>query len=555
MAWAKRGFWLLGVFLAAALIFAVQPREPPVKKAPPPSMRLLTQSQYAQTLTAIFGAQLAPNVRLAPMPRSDGLLAVGARSAWMTVGALEPLEESAQSIAAQVMSPEHRDNLLPCLPAPIAGRDDGCGTLALRSIGRLLFRRPLTAPELGRLTALAGDAAVRTHDFYAGLGVALEFMLVSPDFLYIQENVEADPDRSGHWRLDGYSKASRLSFFLWNAAPDDELLLAAEQGRLHTRAGLGSEIDRLLASPRVRQGVRALFDDMLVTEAFDIFAKDPVIFPAFTSRVVGQAREQLLRTVVNHVVQRDADYRDLFVTRSTEMTRELAAVYGVPVDAGPDEWVPYEFTPEQHRDGILTQVGFLARYAHPGRTSPTNRGRGLRETLLCQRVPDPPPNVDFTLFEDPHRKMRTARERLAAHATNPVCAGCHRLTDPIGLVLEHYDGAGQYRVTENGNPIDTTGAVGSRPVEDAASLGAALREDPAVPTCLVRRLYSYGVGRKLTADDRPLLEYLEKRFRANDYRVLALMRTVAASEAFVAVQPDSPRHLTALESRHADQAP
>ena len=547
------GFSLLaGLALLAAPGVRCLAAEPPLEPDNPgteASLRLLSQSQYANTVAAIFGDHIVPNVRFAPVPRTGGLVAVGARAAVMTVGALEPLESAARAIAGQVVSEANRDLLMSCGPADAGRRDDACARQFLAPVGRLLFRRPLTAAELDGAVRLAGTTAEQASDFHEGLAAALSYLLVSPKFLYIQETAEPDPANPGQWRLDGPSKASRLSFFLWDAAPDSALLDAAERGRLHRPDGLRDELQRMLASPRVEQGVRAFFDDMLVAEGFDLLAKDPIIYPAFTSKVVMQAREQLLRTIVEHLLNRHGDYRDLYVTRQTFMTRDLAAVYRVPVYAGPNQWVPYQFSEDGRRAGLLTLVGFLARYAHPGRTSPTNRGRGLRETLLCQRVPDPPPNVSFELFENATAERRTARQRLDAHNTNPICAGCHSLTDPLGLIFERFDGAGQFRLTENGAPIDPSGEVNRVPVRDAIDLGHRLREDPALTSCLVSRAYSYATGREIQPADRPLLRHFEARFREDGHRFPELLHTIATSRAFDRVK--APPMLVAMEETHA----
>ena len=513
------------------------------------SMRLLSQSQYTNTVTAIFGDHIAPNVRFAPVPRVGGLIAVGARAAVMTLGALEPLESAARAVAGDVVSESNRDLLMPCRPAAADSRDDACAGAFLAPVVRLLFRRAPTRAELDDAVDFAGIATEQAGDFHDGLAAALSYLLVSPKFLYIQEIAEPDPANPGQWRLDSYSRASRLSFFLWDAAPDSALLDAAESGRLDTPEGMRTELARMLASPRVEQGVRAFFDDMLVAEGFDLLAKDPIIYPAFTSKVAMQAREQLLRTVVDHLIAGHGDYRDLYVTRRTFMTRDLAAVYRLSVNAGPNAWVAYEFPADGPRAGLLTQVGFLARYSHPGRTSPTNRGRGLRETLLCQHVPDPPPNVSFELFENATAERRTARQRLDAHNTNPICAGCHRLTDPLGLVFERFDGAGQFRLTENGAPIDPRGEVNRVPVTDAIDLGYRLRDDPALTSCLVSRTYSFATGQQAAPADRPLLRYLETRFEQDGYQFPELMHTIATSSAFSRVK--APDALVAMEDTHA----
>lgn len=521
-----------GLALLAAVSVGATPLGASDDRAETSTLRLLSQSQYVDSIVSIFGPSVLSNVRFAPVPRVDGLLSAGARTAGVTSGALEPMFRSAEDIALRVVDMEQRDRLIPCRPRSAERRDDDCAERFLAQAARLIYRRDVEEVETRRLTKFAGDAADRAEDFYLGIGAALAYMLSSPDFLYVRESFEPDPQRPGSWRLDGASRASRLSFFLWNSGPDDALLRAAAAGELHDRRGIERQVRRMLASDRVQHGARAFFADMLVLEGFDLVAKDPIIYPAFTHRVVGQAREQLLRTVVDHVVVRDLDYRDLFTTRKTFMSRDLAAIYQVPVSVGPNQWVDYEFPEGGARGGVLTLAGFLARYSHPGRTSPTNRGRGLRETMLCQRVPDPPPNVNFSLFEDHEHRFKTARARLDAHATNPVCAACHRLTDPIGLVLENFDGAGQYRETEEGELIDNSGWVGRTAVKGASALGEALRLDPAVPSCVVKRLYAFGVGRKLSEQDAETISRLGNEFARKGYRYRELLQTIATSEEF-----------------------
>src|SRR6185503_18624306 len=145
-----------------------------------------------------------------------------------------------------------------------------------------------------------------------------------------------------------------------------------------------------------------------------------------------------------------------------------------------------------------THVSFLASHAHPGRSSATRRGKALRELLLCQPVPLPPPNVDFSVLNDPTSPFKTARDRVNFHLQNPVCAGCHKITDPMGLALENFDGAGAYRAEEKGQEIDASGAFDGKPFTGAVGLGKALHDNPALTSCLVKRAYSYGSGSPTT---------------------------------------------------------
>jgi hypothetical protein len=360
-------------------------------------------------------------------------------------------------------------------------------------------------------------------------------MLESPNFLFVIEQSERDPANPGALRLTDYSLATRLSLLLWNAGPDDSLLDAAGSGKLHDPRGLDQQVQAMIASPRFEDGVRAFFSDMFgfsgygQGEDFDNLAKDASIYPLFTGRSVEDAQEQFLKILVNNVIDNNGDYRDIFTTHTTYLSPVLAPLYGVPAPSS--EWAEYVLPANGQREGILTQIGFLAVHAHPGRSSATRRGRALRELVLCENIPDPPPNVDFSVVEDPTAHYHTLRERVAAHSNDPGCAGCHKMMDPMGLSLENFDGAGQFRATENGAPIDASGALDGVKFINAAGLAEAVHDNPATTSCLVNRVVSYALGRTMTRKDNALLAYFDQRFAVDGYRVKALMRNVATSSA------------------------
>jgi hypothetical protein len=498
----------------------------------PARVRRMSQEQYANTIAYVFGRDIEVGTPFAPLRRTDGLLAAGAASAGVTAGELQQLQRSASVIAAQVLdkgsiehkTPARRDFLVPCKPADETAADDACATTFLQHVGRLLFRRPLQPERLKALVAAANKGATDLHDFHAGLAPVLEGLLIDPKFLLIADVTEPDPDDPDRRRLDAYSLASRLSFFLWNAGPDDELLRAAESGELQDRDQLERIVDRMLASPRLEAGVWAFFDDMFGFEGFDNLAKDPAVYPMVTGATLKDAREQTLRTVIDQLVTRKGDYRDLFTTRETFISPALATVYQVPTSPG---WVPHEFPEDSRRTGFLTQISFLTLYAHPARSSPTLRGKGLRERLLCQVIPPPPPNVDFSLLENPKADYKTQRDRVNAHLHEPACAGCHKLTDPMGLALENFDGSGRFRDNERGNPIDSSGDLDGAHFKDVTGLAQALHDHPQLTSCLVKRMYSYGAGGPTSISDRPVLSYLNERFAESGFRVPDLMRAIA----------------------------
>ena len=527
-----------GTTLAAVLVLAgcAKSPEPPVKGSPP-HLRLITTQQYINTLSHVFGPSLHLEIRFPPMRRTDGLLENGASVAGVTAAQLEQFQRAASGIAGEVVDEKHRDYLVPCKPADKEAADKACATEFLSKIGPLLRRRPMTPADTKVFVDQAGVAAEKVKDFYSGLAIALEGMLISPEFLFVEEKGEPDPDNAGHYRLDAYSLASRLSFFLWNAGPDDQVLKAAASGDIQSSRGRERLVDAMLASPRLEDGMRAFFDDMFAFDDFDTLSKDATVYPFFTGVTVADAREQTLRTVIDQLIVKKKDYRDLYTTRETFISPALAALYNIPASPG---WQPYEFPADSPRMGMLTQISFLAVHAHPGRSSPTRRGKALRELLLCQTVPNPPPNVDFSALENPDAHYKTQRERVAVHLKNATCAGCHKIMDPMGLALENFDGAGRYRATEGGAPIDTSGNLDGKQFPNVQGLAQALHDSPTLPSCLVSRIYSYGAGGVPPPVDRPMLTYLNKKFADDGYRIPDLLKTIALSKSFSQVTKIQP---------------
>lgn len=511
---------------------AAAPQEP-ANAASPKRLRLLTTDQYINTLSHLFGRSLELRTQFAAVLRVDGLIAAGTSSAGLSSAQIEQYQKMATLVANEVTGIGRRDVLIPCKPARMDGADNACATRFLGDVSRLLYRRKLDDAHLNEFVAQANQAADKLQNFYSGLAIALEGLLLSPNVLLVADVSEPDPAHPGAERLDAYSLASRISLFLWNSAPDDTLLKAAESGELMTSEGRTKAVDRMLASPRLEVGVRAFFDDMLMFDDFNTLFKDPMIYPSFTGVTAVDAREQTLRTIVDLLLKKQGDYRDLFTTRETYISPALAGLYGLP---SKPTWMRYEFPEGGQRAGLLTQISFLAAHSHPGRSSPTLRGKALREIFLCQPVPRPPPNVDFSAVENPDPSVRTARDRLDVHQKNPACAGCHKITDPMGLALEKFDGAGQFRETEKGATIDINGSLDGRKFTDVIGLGQALHDHPALPRCLVKRLYAYGTGGPTSSEDNEVLAYFSDRFAQDGYRLPDLMRSIVLSSVFSEVR-------------------
>jgi hypothetical protein len=544
---AQRVVVVAGVASALIMVSAAAPIQD--KTAPATStneavagasgFRRLNESQYVRSIEQIFGPGIPVPGRFDPPLREEGLLAIGEGHVTVSPSGIEQYELRAREISAHVLAQDRRATVVPCALAAGNGFDRPCATSFFSKYGRLLYRRPLKDAELTAILSLAQAATTKSGSFYKGLEIGLARLLISPNFVFRVEGSEPDPANPGERRLDRYSLATRLSFLLWDAPPDAALLDAAAAGDLYDPAKLGAQVDRLMADPRFEQGVRSFFSDMLGYEKFQGLAKDQEIYPKFNSQIAKDAQEQTLRTIVDHLVTNKGDYRDLFVTNKTFMNRNLGALYKVPVEAeAMDGWTPFVFGPKDPRGGLLTLAAFLMLDpTHEGRTSPTIRGKTIRESLLCQPVPLPPPNVNFSVVQDVHNpEHRTARQRLTIHRENPACAGCHALTDPVGLSMENYDAVGEFRTQENGAPIDATGTFENKSYNGLLELSRLLRDSPDVPMCLVQRTFEYGAGRPATANEGEWLEATNQEFAKDGYHFSALLRRIATSKTFARVE-------------------
>lgn len=524
------GIVIIGLFLMA--LFGSVGEPDPV--GGPPMVRRITESQYRASIADIFAADIPVAARFEKPVRSDGLIAIGTGASGMSPFAVEQYDAAAQGIAAAVLSEKRRGEFLRCQPKHETTFDEKCARSFLTDKGRLLFRRPLTEAEAAKYVGLARNVQGQLGSFYDGLELSLYTMLVSPEFLFrIERIAPGDGDETG--TLDVFSKASRLSFFLTNSTPDAELLRAAEAGELEFGRGLRRQVNRLMESDRFAGAVRAFFTDMLQFDRFADLSKDPAIYPAFNSDVATDAQEQTLRTIVEHLITEQGDYRELFTTRDTFLTRSLGVIYRTPVPTR-GGWDAVTFDESANRAGIQSHVSFLALHSHPGRSSPTLRGYAVREIFLCQHVPDPPANVNFTAVEvGAHTKRVTARDRLKRHATDASCAGCHKVMDPPGLTMEQYDGLGAFRTRENGAVINTAGSLDGVDFDTQDGLAKALRNHPETPRCVAERMYKAAVGRDIVWDERYYLDWLIAGFEDDGYRIPDLMHRIVMSENFFTV--------------------
>ncbi|MBA2589180.1 MAG: DUF1592 domain-containing protein [Alphaproteobacteria bacterium] len=500
-------------------------------------LRRLTESQYRNSIADIFGPGIAVQGKFEPDRRIGGLLASSGTTLSITPAGMEAYAKMADGIARQVVDEKNRSRLISCTPKSATAADRGCAAQVLERYGLLLFRRPLTQGELKARLDAADSATKLSNNFYTGLRYSLTTLLSAPDFLF---RVEMAASQGKAYSLDGYSRAARLSYLLWDSTPDQALLEAAKSGGLENEAGVTREAARLMASPRLETGMRAFFSDFLQLDTLGAITKDPTIYPKYSDEIAASAREETLRTAIAMTLKTDGDFREMFTTRRSVINRPLAWVYDVPYNLN-GEWMDYEFPAQSGRSGIVTQAAMLSMFSHPGRSSPTKRGVALMDIFLCEPTPAPPANVDFSIVNDTNNpNLRTVRERLMAHATTPSCASCHTHSDPIGLSLEEFDSIGERRLMEGGRKVDASATIGGKQFSGGAGLGQYLHDNPRVPACFARKLYAYGVGANSEELEKGTVQPLVDGFGAQGYRVQPLLRAIVASPQFFAARPPAP---------------
>jgi hypothetical protein len=507
--------------------------EPLVIDPAPAVLPRLTVDQYRNSLQYVLGPGL-PAVALEPDTNPYLFFNIGATSTVLSELGTQLYEEAADAITRSIFDdPARRLALVGCEPA---APGDQCVQGFLEDFGRRAYRRPLTPDELLRWQQLTIDLAA--PDAWEGLRLAVAGMLQSPHFLYRVELGEPDPERPGRLRYTSHEMASRLSFLLWNTTPDDELLDVAAGGALLTEEGLREQTERMLADPRASAAVQEFFAQYFDLGRLDGVARDPMVYPLFSSTLPQSMRTEVQLLVDDFVFRRDADIRGIFGTRNTFVNDELAMLYGVDAPgASPIAFVPVELPADGPRTGLLTFGAFLTMNAHETEPSPTLRGKYVRERVLCQAVMPPPNDVD-TNIPDGNGEYETLRERLEAHADNPACAGCHSFIDPPGFLFENFDSLGVYRTVDmGGHPIDATGDLDGQALANATELGPLLAQDPRVGKCVVTQLFRHAQGRLESEAERDIIGDLDRRFADDDYRFKRLLRSLVLHEGFRTLAP------------------
>lgn len=479
-------------------------------------MLRLTREQYDHTVRDLLGIDDHASAAL-QADEENGAFAVNAVAPVGRVVA-EQYMLVAEDLAARATA-----DLGALVGCDLRADIDACASEFIARFGRRAYRRPLTSDETAAYLALFAEFQA---DVRFAIQVVVQAMLQSPSFLYRPELVPDGRTGGEIVELGAYELASRLSYYLWASMPDDALLDAAAAGDLATAEGLRAQAERMLADPKAADAIGSFHTQWLTVDDLDRVEKDPMLFPEWNARLRASMSNET-RRFADHVIREgDGRLSTLLSAPFTFVDAQLAPIYGVAGDGRVD-------LDPARRAGLLTQPGVLAATSHNVETSPTLRGRLVRELFFCQPLLDPPADVDTTLPEVAPGSTR--RERLSIHMEGAVCAGCHRLTDPIGFGFELYDAIGRHRTTENGRAIDPSVELVSTDIDgsyaDAVDLAHAMAESDTVARCVARQWFQFALSRPVTPADACASRSLEDRLVETD-DVRALMLEIVASDAF-----------------------
>src|SRR5687767_4193581 len=496
-------------------------------------LRRLTHSQYNNTVRDLVGDYSRPADRFPPEDF------VGGFKNQIRSQGIPPVLEDAYSRAAERMALNafragDVNNLIPCKPA--SARDAKCREQFVRAFGERAFRRPLTSVEVRRYSDLFATQAAKAGKFLEGARVVVEAMLQSPKFLFHVTAGDAGA-------LRDYAIANRLSYFLWDTMPDRALLDAAANGDLRTADGLERVARSMLEDKRARQAVDEFFSQWLRFDRMLGAAKDDGRYPTFTPELAAMMVQET-KMLLGHLVWNDRSFMEALTADYSFLNGDLARLYGLPEPAGEYEIV--KFPAGLPRAGILGQATFLASTTGPVETSPTARGLFVREHLLCQVVPNPPPGVNTNLPEPTADAVRAKRDRMLEHVENQSCSGCHRLMDPIRFGLEKYDAVGAWREKEklevggeeagrsklvdvDINAVGEIAGLANSTFTDSRTLGRVLASSPVCQDCVVKQMFRYGFGRPETPADRTSIAGAAAAFRSSGFKfkemLISLVRT------------------------------
>jgi hypothetical protein len=443
---------------------------------------------------------------------------------------------------------QSRRTIFQCYPKKVS-EEDNCARKIITTLTTKAFRRPASDADITVMTAFYRSGREQGGNFDSGIEAVIQRILIDPDFIYRAEIEPAKVVAGTPYQISDLELASRLSFFLWSSIPDNELINLASANKLHEPRVLKQQVDRMIADPRSQALVQNFTGQWLNIRG--LAAREPTVnlFPDFDS-TLRDAFKREIELFFTSIIQEDRSITDLLTADYTFVNERLAKHYGIPDIYGP-QFRRVQLSPDQDmRRGLLGKGALLTITSEAARTSPVKRGKWFLQTFLGVSPPDPPPGVVIKLDQQAGETPKTMRARLQIHSTNPTCATCHKMFEPLGLAMENFDPVGEWRTIEAGTPIDSVGVVtdGTR-VEGIKGLRElAVRKRQMFEEVVTENLLTYAIGRGLDYNDMPLVRSLTHNAAKDNYKFSSLIMGVVQSPAFTMNMKSAPVSLSAANS-------
>src|SRR5690348_9024919 len=446
-----------------------------------------------------------------------------------TLPHLHELSVTGPTNATGISDTPARRKIFTCRPA--AGADEvPCAKKIIAALSRQAFRRPVTDTDLENLLGFY-QAGRNEGDFESGIRTAIQAIIASPQFVFRFERIPAGTAPGKNYHLSDLELASRLSYFLWSTAPDDQLVSLANQGKLKDPAVLEKQVHRMLADPRAATLATNFAGQWLHLQNLRDVSPDLFLFPDF-DRSLAQSMTRETELLFDSIMREDRSVADLLTANYTFVNERLARHYGIPNIMG-NRFRRVTLT-DPNRFGLLGQGSILLLTSTATRTSPVRRGQWVLEVLMGTPPPPPPPNIPLLKEAADLAKPMSVRERLEEHRKNPACAGCHKMMDPIGFALENFDAVGAWRVNDSGFPIDPAGTMyNGQKLNGPVSLREALlKHSDSFFETFSENLLAYGLGRVIDYNDMPFVRGVEREAARGNNRFSAFVLGVVRSPAF-----------------------
>jgi hypothetical protein len=422
-----------------------------------------------------------------------------------------------------------RRRIFTCRPAN--GSDEvPCAKKIISALARQAYRRPVTETDLEALLSFYQQGR-NDGDFESGIRTGLQAILASPEFVFRFERVPSNVAPGANYRVSDLELASRLSYFLWSAAPDDQLIAVAGQGKLKDAAVLDKQVRRMLADPRSKALASNFAGQWLHLQNLKDANPDLFLYPNF-DKSLSQSMRRETELLFDSIMREDRNVLDLLTANYTFVNERLARHYGIPDILGNRFRRVTLIDP--NRFGLLGDGSILMLTSTATRTSPVQRGKYVMEVLLGTPPPPPPPNVPALKEAAETTKPLSVRERLEEHRRNAACAGCHKLMDPIGFALENFDAVGIWRTNDEGSRIDASGQMfdGTRLDGPASLRQAILNHSDAFLGTFTENLLAYGLGRVIDYHDMPFVRAIGREAAKNNNRFSSFVLGIVKSAPF-----------------------